>query len=80
MPFNIVFSISIQVSYDTAGSYLLLDGNNGSICYISRWGETLKRALKSMLLLFFNDDNHVTFIAFIHSYIHSCVTLDKIYK
>ena len=31
-------------------------------------------ALKNVSLLFFNDDNHVTFIAFMHSYIHSCVT------
>ena len=38
-------------SYDTAGSYLLLGGNNGSIYYISRWGEALKRALKSVLFL-----------------------------
>ena len=28
------------------GHYLLLGGNNGSIYYIGRWGETLKRAGK----------------------------------
>ena len=33
-------------SYDTAGSYLLLGGNNGSIYYIGRWSKTLKRAGK----------------------------------
>ena len=37
-------------SYDTAGSYLLLGGNNGSIYYISRWGEALKRALKKCVV------------------------------
>ena len=37
-------------SYDTAGSYQLLGGNNGSIYYISRWGEALKRALKKCVV------------------------------
>ena len=61
--------------YDTAGSNnLLLGGNKGSICYISMWGETFKMALKKHVVALFYDDNHVTFIAFMHSYIHSCVT------
>ena len=37
-------------SNDTAGSYLLLVGNNRSIYYISRWGETLKRAFQKRVV------------------------------
>ena len=40
-------------SYDTAGSYILLGVNNGPIYYISRWGETLKRALKKRVVAIF---------------------------
>ena len=37
-------------SYDTAGSYLLLGGNNGSIYYISRWREALKKCVVALEL------------------------------
>ena len=42
-----------MTNYDMAGSHQLLGCNKGSICSISRWGETFKRALKKHVVALF---------------------------
>ena len=42
-----------MTNYDMAGSYLLFGCNKGSICSISRWGETFKMELKKHVVALF---------------------------